>query len=71
MLPGSAKHRAWRLLRYRQATQLWSALNAYPTIKLPSGDTRWHYGQPMNVNHLGRCGIEDIPYFLSFRSRPM
>jgi hypothetical protein len=38
---------------------------------LLSSDARWHYGQPMNINHLGICGIENIARFLSFRSRPM
>jgi hypothetical protein len=52
----------------------WSPKNrvgSFPEIKLPSGDTRWHDRQPMNVNHLGICGIENISYFLSFRGRPM
>ena len=48
-----------------------SSLAAFPRVKFPSGDTRWHDGQPMNINRLGMCGIEDIPHFLSFRSRPM
>jgi hypothetical protein len=44
---------------------------SFPRVKLLSSDARWHYGQPMNINHLGICGIENISYSLSFRSRPM
>jgi hypothetical protein len=42
-----------------------------PRGTLPSSDTRWQDGQPMNVNHLGIGAIENISHSLSFRGRPM